>query len=258
MSRFDTVTHFMRTNPLKIISLNIETDRHFDRFIPFIKMKKPDIILLQEVLKKDMPYLEKAIGMRGRFVMLAYLHREKDQPGIGLATFTNLPIANQYQAYYFGDSQKIPIKYGKLDKIARAILVTKLIKKSQHYCVINTHFTWTPDGKPSEQQHKDLDHLLTLLSNIPEFVLCGDFNAPRGTVIFDTLALKYKDNIPKEISTTIDKNLHSAGDLNLVVDGIFTTPEYCVDSIKVIDNLSDHCAILAKVNKKAKVMKCQA
>ena len=94
---------------------------------------------------------------------------------------------------------------------------------------------------------QDLKVLFELLENIPEFILCGDFNAPRGTAIFDSIAEKYKDNIPQDISTTIDKNLHKAGDLQLVVDGLFTTPEYKVDSIKILDKLSDHCAILATI-----------
>lgn len=89
--------------------------------------------------------------------------------------------------------------------------------------------------------------LLKFLSEIPEFILCGDFNAPRGGIIFDTIASKYKDNIPSEINTTIDKNLHKAGDLKLVVDGLFTTPSYQITSIKIIDSLSDHCAILANI-----------
>jgi hypothetical protein len=77
--------------------------------------------------------------------------------------------------------------------------------------------------------------------------MCGDFNAPRGRLIFDRIATKYKDNIPPYVTTTIDKNIHHAGDLQLVVDGLFSTSKYEVRSVQVLDGLSDHCAIIGEV-----------
>lgn len=233
---------------LKIVSLNIEQDKHFDRIIPFFKECQPDVILMQEVLLEGIPFLEQTLRMN-HSVAILNTYRGIENSKLGLVTFSALGT-NSYSIYYRGDPLSPPeIEKGKgqAANLARAILVTELVKSGHPYRMINTHFTWTPDGHPSERQYVDVDVMLQHLSKIPEFVLCGDFNAPRGKPIFDKIASKYKDNIPPHITTTIDKNLHRAGDLNLVVDGIFTTPRYQVDSVEIISGLSDHCAILAKV-----------
>jgi len=235
---------------INIVSLNIEFNRNFDRFLPFLKRQKPEVVLLQEVLDKDIPYLEQALGMQSTFAPIARLCRGDIDCNFGMATFSSLPIVEVRTEYYRGRQDSLPILSSETaDTIPRALLITKIIKEKEPYCFINTHFTWTPDAKPNQYQQQDLEIMLQLLQKMSAFVLCGDFNAPRGMIIFDTLAAKYKDNIPSQITTTIDKNLHKAGDLNLVVDGLFTTPGYEVDSLEILDGLSDHCAVVTKIRK---------
>lgn len=240
----------MQKKSLKIISLNIEMDRHIDRIIPFFKAQQPDVILLQEVLEKDRLNLESALEMRGIYTAQNTFCSDKGESPIGLLTLSKLPIVHHCCAFYRGTNLPlIPMTISEPLKMTRAILVTEMVKDHQSYCLINTHFTWSPNAKPSDEQHRDLAALLQLLSNIPEFILCGDFNAPRGTSIFDTLASRYKDNIPREVTSTIDKNLHRCGDLSVVIDGVFTTANYLVNDISIVDNLSDHCAVVALVQK---------
>jgi endonuclease/exonuclease/phosphatase family metal-dependent hydrolase len=236
---------------LKVISVNIERDLHLDRLIPFLKEHQPDIVLMQEVFEKDIAFLEKATGMHSSFAVLNSF-KNMENSNLGLLSLSVLPTKT-YSIYYRGNSSEPPIiEIGKNQGalIARAILVTEFTKDNHRYCVINTHFTWTPDGRASEKQYVDLDKMMNHLEEIPEFIMGGDFNAPRGRVIFDKIAKKYKDNIPKNITTTIDKDLHKAGDLQLVVDSIFTTPIYHVDSLEVISGVSDHCAIVATISVK--------
>lgn len=232
---------------LNIVSVNIEKDRHFDRLMPFLKKQKPDVILLQEVLSKDIAYFEKSLEMESHY---AALNRYADSTQLGILTLSNYPLLKTCAMYYRGDGDNLPLlEHAEPEKMARAILVTEIIKENQRYCLINTHFTWSPNGQPSALQNEDINILMQLLSEIPEFVFCGDFNAPRGTAIFDKIASKYKDNIPLHINTTIDKNLHKAGGLKLVVDGIFSTSAYQINSVEIVDSISDHCAILAKITK---------
>lgn len=236
------------SNYLKIISLNIEKNKHLSRIIPFFQHQKPDVIMLQEILLADIPLLMRQLKMECLFTPMKVLQMEEGPRMLGLATLSALPITKSYNAYYFGDEKDIPIgPEGNPLNAARAILVTEILKENKTYCLLHTHFSWAASGQDSEKQHNDLQRLFDLLSQIPEFVFCGDFNAPRGRVIFDKIASKYKDNIPPRITTTIDKNLHRAGDLQLVVDGLFTTPQYSVKSVEIFDGLSDHCAILAKI-----------
>jgi endonuclease/exonuclease/phosphatase family metal-dependent hydrolase len=236
------------SNTLKIISLNIEQDKHLERFIPFIQHERPDIVLLQEVLDKDVAYIEKKLAMKSQFSALNFLKRNNESPLLGIASFTALPLLKHYEVYYKRDSSHPPIiNEGEPEKMSRSILVTEIRKEEEIFCLINTHFTWSPNGLPSEQQYQDLNNLFQLLSKIPQFVLCGDFNAPRGGPIFNSIASKYKDNIPENIKSSIDKHLHKVKDLKLMVDGLFTTPNYKVESVDMVDGLSDHCAILAEI-----------
>jgi len=238
----------MPDNYLKIISLNIEQDKHLLNIIPFLQQQKSDVILLQEVFLDNLSFFEKELGMKGIFSVMKILTYKDRQRPWGIATFSALPMAKNFRTYYYGAHKIPPIgPEGDPLKIARCILLTEFLKENKSYCFANTHFTWTPDGQDSPQQHKDLKDLFQLLSQLSEFILCGDFNAPRGRIIFDKIASKYKDNIPSHITTTIDKNLHRTGDLQLVVDGLFSTPQYQVESVEIFDGLSDHCAILAKI-----------
>lgn len=236
-------------NHLKIVSLNIEQDKHFDRIIPFLKKMQPDIILMQEVYLKDIPFLEKTLEMKASFAILNTF-RDRENSEFGLVTLSALAYKS-HTIYYRGDSTNPPILEkgkGEAANQARALLITEVVKGSTQYRAINTHFTWTPDGQPTDKQYKDVDIMLGHLSTFSDFVLCGDFNAPRGRPIFDKIASKYKDNIPSDITTTIDKNLHRGGDLNLVVDGMFTTPKYQTHSVEIIAGLSDHCAVMGVVS----------
>jgi endonuclease/exonuclease/phosphatase family metal-dependent hydrolase len=240
----------MQNNMLNIVSLNIESDRHFDRIIPFLNQQKAEVVLLQEVLEKDIAYLEEALGMKSVFAPILHWGSNELNYKLGMATFSNLPIVSQFVDYYRGHHDNLPLLTpGEAGKVPRAVLTTNISKGDELFCLANTHFTWTPDGKPNEYQYEDIENLLLCLQKIPNFILCGDFNAPRGTHIFNILASKYKDNIPAHITTTLDQNLHKAKGLQLVVDGLFTTPAYEVESIEVVDNVSDHCAIVAKVQK---------
>ena len=97
----------------------------------------------------------------------------------------------------------------------------------------------------SEEQLVNYRALESILDTFPEIIFTGDFNSPRGTEIYDALAQRFGDNIPRSITSTVDPNLHKAGRLEYVVDGIFATANYAVTDVAVVDSLSDHCAITA-------------
>jgi endonuclease/exonuclease/phosphatase family metal-dependent hydrolase len=103
-------------------------------------------------------------------------------------------------------------------------------------------------GDVTEKQTQDLKALLAILEKIPEFVLTGDFNAPRGRETGDTIAAKYKDNIPEHYTSSIDP-MHRAGELPYVVDGIFTTPQYLASNVELHLGVSDHKAVTATIAK---------
>ncbi len=235
---------------IKIISLNIERDRHLNLVLPFLKRQEADVLLLQEVLEKDLNKLSQSLKMGLVFTPLCRYQKDVTQtPQVfGLAIFTKLNILSRDIDYYFGGKGVLPlIVPPKPQKMWRAIIKIVVEKDGDKFCLVNTHFTWTPDGMPNARQRRDFRKMLDLLSSTPELVLCGDFNAQRGREIFDQIAKVYKDNIPSSVMTTIDQNLHRRKNLQLVVDGLFTTKRYQVQDVEIVDGVSDHCAIVAHV-----------
>ena len=248
-----------KRNCLKLISLNIELDRHLDRIIPFLREERPDVICLQEVLERDFPKLKNALSMEGEFVAscipdIKRVTSSFEDEGVleideelvkrgpeGVAFFTNLPTLSSRVDYYFGNSRVIPRwSIGQ----NRMLVSRTMAKYGKTYTIGTTHFTWTPDGTASDEQRKDMNTLLNILARFPDIVFCGDFNAPRGGEIWGKLAKNYHDNLPEEYHSSLDPRLHRAGHLDRMVDGLFSTTEYRVSDVRLVNGISDHKAVI--------------
>lgn len=236
----------------KLFSLNIEGDRHIDKITSFLQREEPDVICFQEVFKVDLPIFEKTLRTKAFFIPTMDVREENihlSSKGLwGLGIFSKQEIKSFNKHYYVGEESKIPqfIKENP-NSGNRAVSWITFKIDDRNYKIATTHFTWSPDGEATDEQRTTMEKLLIMLQKIEPFVLCGDFNAPRGKEIFQMLGEKYKDNIPQEITSTIDPTLHRDGDLNYVVDGLFTTSDYVVDSVQIIGGLSDHKGISALI-----------
>jgi endonuclease/exonuclease/phosphatase family metal-dependent hydrolase len=133
------------------------------------------------------------------------------------------------------------------------VLFSTVAKDDIPYRIATTHFTWSEKGRATDTQREHLHSLLSALETEKELVLCGDFNMPRGGELFSTLAERYKDTIPPEYVTSIDVSLHrnrldDPEELSQkMVDGLFTTPEYLAQNVRLVSGLSDHMAITATI-----------
>lgn len=72
-------------------------------------------------------------------------------------------------------------------------------------------------------------------------------NAPRGREIFEKFSEKFTDNVPEEVTTTLDQNIHRVKGLQLVVDGFFSSKNILVQDVKVCDGVSDHKTVLGSI-----------
>ncbi len=119
---------------------------------------------------------------------------------------------------------------------------------SARFNFATTHFTWHNRAEPSPEQLEDFKKLADLLDVAPDLVLTGDFNSPRKYPIFDSIAQKYKDNIPDNVKSTFDTDIRPDATWELVVDGFFTSRHYKAD-VRMVQGLSDHRGILGEVQK---------
>jgi endonuclease/exonuclease/phosphatase family metal-dependent hydrolase len=243
---------------MKIISLNIEGDKHLDdKILPFFNKEKPDLLCLQEVFAKDIQKICQITGLT-KYSFVSQAKVTKDNPHLptnglwGLCIFAK-NLSKTRKHYYNGNANQIPefFAYQDPNSMNRCLLTVQVEVEGEIYQIATTHFTWSGEGKISDLQKEHFSKLKSFLADYPELVFSGDLNTPRGQQIYDQLAEIYKDNIPKKIDTTVDKNIHKAKkDIRLVIDALFTSPAYKASKVKVVDGVSDHKAIVAEIKKK--------
>lgn len=197
--------------------------------------------------------MEKTLGMIGKFAPMVSIKYKNStylpaEGLFGLLVLTKHRPQKINLNYYTGTKGKIPV-YSRHDPNSanRLLLKVKIIKNGVEFTVATTHFTWSPRGTVTSLQRLYLKKMLKGLESIGQFVLVGDFNAPRGKEIYDKLAKLYTDNIPLEETTTLDPDLHRVKNLQFVVDGMFSTPQFKVSNVRVVGGISDHKAIIGIV-----------
>lgn len=242
--------------PIKLISLNIEGDKHLDRVLPFLQQQRADVICLQEVFELDLELLTTALGGTIFFAPINNMTTSQslDSPrGLwGIAIWLRAGLScNQPNTSYYHGSSTTAHEADDPRFCSRAVMVIALEQEHTEYVIANTHFTWTPDGLASARQREDFATLIKILEPFSELVLCGDFNAPRGGEIFTAFCEHYTDNLPIAITSTLDPELHRyKATLQLVVDTIFSTSQYQVSNVEVFQAISDHKALVATVSLK--------
>lgn len=243
----------MNERPIRILTLNIQGDKHFPEVTRLLADQRPDVACLQEVFEHDFFRLKRELQMEGLFLPAIDV-KSGGPPGykerglMGVAILGMLPGAYDAAYYFKRRQEKIPLYQGVANAGHRA-LVWQTIETGKTRCTVaTTHFTWSKGGKPSQKQRKELASLFRLLDRVEPDILCGDFNAPRGGEIYGALSKRFVDNIPSSVKSTLDPKLHYAHGIELVVDGFFTSPPCQTSDIRLISGVSDHLAIVGTVS----------
>jgi endonuclease/exonuclease/phosphatase family metal-dependent hydrolase len=243
---------------ISLVSVNIERSKHLDLVRDFLASRNPDIVCMQELCERDVAALESMLGMVCVYAPSGLHPADPPEQGgvlVGVGIFSRLPIVNHSIEYYSGSET-----HARRDEIHtnfddHALITCDIEKEGITFSILTTHFTWTPRGAPDDNQRRDMKTLLEMLATKDEFVLCGDFNAPRMLEekpgeIFATIAQAYKDNIPAQYLTSLDPARHRAPlaqQADKMVDGLFTTPGYHTSDVELHASVSDHCAITATI-----------
>ncbi len=242
----------MKRTGIKIVSVNIEMNRHIEAVSSFLKREQPDVVCFQELLERDVPYFETLLGMTGKFVPTATLacpgfDAEVMGKPFGVAMFSRFEMTYDV-AYYSGEPSSLP-RCVEGREGYKLLLRGTFSENGKDFPLGVTHFTWTPDGVADDAQRSDINAFLSVAAQSPEIILCGDFNAPRGREIWGKIAERYHDNIPLSYDSSIDPHLHRAGHLRYVVDGLFSTGGYLVSDVRLVEGVSDHKAIVGFIER---------
>ncbi|MEX1120260.1 MAG: endonuclease/exonuclease/phosphatase family protein [Candidatus Paceibacterota bacterium] len=240
---------------MKLVSLNIERSKHLDIIETFIKKIDPDVLCLQEVMERDILHIKEITNTVDCFFvpMTKYIEEGPDEI-FGVAIFSKTKIQNPVAEYYSGTSSTLKEFDAKnhLDTMYRVFITGEVQKNNQVYRLGTTHFTWTPDALSGEidlAQKRDMEILLPILKKMGEMVFAGDFNVSRGNPVFSLLAESFRDEVPLKYTASIDGKIHRAGPMELMVDGMFTTPRYSAVNVEMVCGVSDHCALVADIVK---------
>lgn len=239
--------------PLSLISVNIENRKHLSTAVPFIEARKPDVLCLQEVPEEDLAAFAQAAGAAHSYFAPMILVDGKPQ---GIALLSRFPFTAR-EAYYHHSRETVRefVRSDEESSEAFVLLMADIDAPDGPYRIGTTHFVWTPHGEADEFQRNALAQLEPLLAAEKPFVLCGDFNAPRGGEIANRLTALYPDAIPPEYATSIDAHLHRAGQTcpeclaDKMVDHLFMNPEYCAEHVELVSGVSDHMAIVAVLHR---------
>lgn len=238
---------------LRVISLNIEFDRHLDRVLPFLKAEKWDVLLVNELLATDVPKFEEVLSEDCFFVPMMRFQRPYGMIPFGHGIFSRVPVVSHDEQYAGPLGEIVDFIEGSSEDRFKTqknfLIIVEANKNGEVYNLGFTHFPWTPDGEADNIQRVCAKKLLEIVEREGEMTLFGDFNAPRGKEIFGMFTEKLKDNIPAYYETSVDENLHRAGKLMYMVDGCFTTPGYAASEVELRFGLSDHAAVLATIAK---------
>ncbi len=243
---------------MKLVSLNIEFNRHHNLVLPFLKNESPDIICLQELLEEDFDMYKNELGMEGIYRAVNFIYNDSHgefygkKEGLGIFSKS---IINFGYFFHVGNIQRIERSYEEYlkdeNKIKNRALLWVDIKDidGEMYKFVNSHLTITKDGKTTDFQLEMNQIFIDQIKQLGEFVFCGDLNAPRGREAYSRIAKEFKDNIPMKYSNSLDPILHRVKGLEYMVDGLFTTPTYIATNVELKDGLSDHMAVIANISK---------
>lgn len=240
---------------MKIISVNIEGQRHLPLIEKFLTEEQADVVCLQEVFGVDLAQFQKGQTINRAFAPNTIINTPNrygialaGEWGVGMLVRAPWTVKSWKTQYYHGPADQIPeFVDGQPNSVNRALLVAELEHHGKTLRVATTHFTWTGDGNTSQEQLEDWASLQNELKEYSDFVLCGDFNAPRGREMGNIIEAVYASHVPADTQTTIDETFHYAGKLNLVVDYFLTQGNIAVQKVDVRNGISDHCALVAEV-----------
>ncbi len=237
---------------IKVISVNIEGDNHFDTVFAFIERENPDVVCMQEVYEVDLPLFCTRLSPTYRYLPLSTVSapnpfRKAQKGAEGVVIFSKLPIHDSGSFYYESEPIDTTILDSRPEGSRRGLVWIDIEVGGKIYRIATTHFTWSWKGEVTTLQKADLGNLMRELEAVKPTLLCGDFNTPRGSEIFDHLATVFTDMIPPTVTTTIDQNLHRVSGIQFVVDGFFVAPGYTASNVRVLDGVSDHCALVGEL-----------
>lgn len=249
---------------MKLISLNVEGNKHWERIMPFLERERPDVLCLQELFDRDAHVLKERFGYEMLFEPMTldpYDQEGREWIPQGIGMFSTRPFSTTGNSVYYSPSAVLE-RYDRDNKpgTCRGTLLWASVEvDSTEFLIATTHLAVTADGQTDPPQTANFNALLDVVSTLPPHSICGDFNMPRGyNDLYPRMIAQYADRIPEEYACSLDLDIHRGGkDLvqrshigRFMVDYIFTQPPYTTLSVRLQFGVSDHAAVIGELARK--------
>lgn len=247
-----TSTHATTSKTLRIMSYNVHgcmgMDGHIspDRIARVIARHNPDVIALQEldVLRKRSQGIDQAHKIAQYLEMKHHFHpafcQEEGQYGNAILSRFPLTVIKMQALPQLKDDKKYE---------PRGAMAVSLRFQDTEVLVINTHLSMWPSER--KIQIEDLMSEKWLVDLRKPVILCGDFNAMPGSLVYKKVCEKLKDS--QRILTGHRPFGTWCGRYPLSqIDHVFVTPQFKVNTILVprtsLDQIaSDHLPLIVDV-----------
>ncbi len=244
---------------LKLITVNIEWERHLDTFERFLRTEDADVVCVQEITDRGIQVL-KTCGYHVAFAPMTLRMIEGVLKAQCIAIAYRGSLSHE-EIFYHKIEPHPPItkETGVDESVSYLVLCARIVHEGTEFVIGTTHFTWTPNGdRPSPAQISDMQALLKVAAPLEPHILCGDFNIPRlYSPLYNELLKHYTDNIPPQYATSIDKSMHRLRNDptkhqmmdSFMVDYVFSTPVYRVTDVRLQFGVSDHAGVVATITR---------
>ena len=242
---------------LKLVSINIETNKHYQTVLPFLDTENPDVICLQEAPEQFAHELQNR-GYQTAYAPMLLKETDGEVLSLGILIASKLPF--EYKTVYYQNDSPMTVfnQNIKEETLSLVYLMADIECLGKKFTIATTHMIDTDDGTEDDYQILLTKKLLSHLKEESLHVIVGDFNMPRGyNRLYDKMTELYKDNIPPHYQSSLDRNLHKLGRVTLdqpifdkyMVDHLFTQEPYLASNVRLQFGVSDHAAIVANLSK---------
>jgi len=162
------------------------------RLADFLERLKPTVICLQEIQQNAyISRLDECLPSYPHRAIFPFIYAPKG----GVGTFSRLPLDWRRFSPYRDRGLRWLITFSDW-ALYKGVLVTRLTINGVEVLILNTHLNanysgnWNPQNPLAKVQHRQIQQLTRLMEELPEealIILCGDFNFPRSSYLYEKL-----------------------------------------------------------------------
>ena len=248
---------------LKVIQLNTWFGKYFDGIVEFVEQEKPDVLLMQEVVRGGLGELnhgkagfyeeiKKRLGYEGVCEPMWRVKRPVEYE-LGVAIMSKNKLVESGSEFYFKHlveyEQEPVVGKGGAWEFPGLLLWSRVETGAGIVKLMTTHFVWSLYPEVNDFQRTALRSLLEKLAGQERFVLGGDFNVTSESEIYAGLIKSgLVDDRPIDTKRTIHPTIHRVGEKELAVDFVFHKGEgfEVVDSRVPLVDISDHLPVVVE------------